>query len=69
MNKSYDVYMCRNDKRTDVELLMSSAYYPIYNPTLSSSIDDLWAYWGNKVAKDGFLTYDASGKLVRRKGA
>ena len=62
MNKSYDVYMCRDCKRTETERQLADA-------ELLRSSDDLWTSWGSKVAKDGFLTYDANGKFVRRKGA
>ena len=62
MNKSYDVYMCRNDKRAETERQLADA-------ELLRSSDHLWSYWTRKVARDGFLTCGYDGKLVRKKGA
>ena len=60
MSKSYDVYMCRCNKRAETERQLADA-------ELLRSSDELWAFWANKVARDGFLTCDADGKLVRKK--
>jgi hypothetical protein len=62
MSKSYDVYMCRFDKRKETEKQLPDAY------TLRSS-DDIWSYWASKVARDGFLMVGSDGTIARKKGA